>query len=251
MVTDSGAACSTHQKAEYKTVKPQTLTVSAAPIYNAALASYIDNRTVSVDTYDFTTGNENAPNKDSDKVTGRMMGIGLKLELTSKHNNTLLGVELPDEGTKITFDITLDSSYKSNEADGYTNITADYTPLLWEGQANTMINPKENDSTIGRDINTQSYVAFGVPYNGLPQKDGGVDDENYKFSACENGGKWEFTVDVTDKNVLHVKVTGFKVDLKTLPYTNAGAASTSYDYYNPSVRGADYWRYIHSGQRLL
>ena len=242
LVTDGGKQCSAHSKTEYKTVKPQALTISAAPAYNAALASYIDNRTISINTYDFSTGKENAPNKDAGKVMGRMMGIGLKLELTSKHNNTLLGVELPDEGTEITFDITLDSSYKTNEADGYTNITAEYTPLLWEGQANTMLNPQISDSTVGRDINTQGYVAFGVPYNGLPQKEGGVPDTDYEFSTCQNGGSWEFTVDGTDKTVLHVKVTGFKVDLKTLPYTNAGAASTSYDYYNPSVRGADYWR---------
>lgn len=242
LVTDSGIKCSAHNRTEYQTVKPQALTVSAAPAYNAALASYIDNRTISVNTYDFSTGNENAPNRDAGKVMGRMMGIGLKLELTSKHNNTLLGVELPDEGTEITFDITLDSSYKINEAEGYRNITDEYTPLLWEGQANTMLNPQASDSTVGRDINTQSHVAFGVPYNGLPQKEGGVPDKDYEFSACQNGGSWVFTVDGTNKTVLHVKVTGFKVDLKTLPYTNAGAASTSYDYYNPSVRGADYWR---------
>lgn len=102
------------------------VTVSAAPRYNVKL----DGGPSYKDTFDFTTGNYEAQNKDAGNVVGRAMKFGVTLQLYNNNNNKgFKGIELPTG--PITFKLRLTSKYGVAENDA-TDVTTNYTPLALE-----------------------------------------------------------------------------------------------------------------------
>ncbi|MCD8366137.1 MAG: hypothetical protein LUC83_10115, partial [Clostridiales bacterium] len=120
ILTGSQALCPEHGEAEYQTVTPPEVTVSAAASYNVKIISASTSKCQSVGTFDFGTGNELALNQGAGSVYGRMGAYGIVIQITGKSGQGLRGVELPKSGEDITFDLSLASTFTYVDEDGNT-----------------------------------------------------------------------------------------------------------------------------------
>lgn len=233
IVYGSDYLCPEHDKYEYESFTAPSVEVTAAPSYNVQLKKGTHANNTSIGSYDFTTGNELAQNKDAGVVDGRMYGFGLTLQLYGKSaDKGMMGVELPD-GSPITFDLKLDTAYTAAGAE----VEKGYQALLWSGDANA-----DRANADGRDSMTATNYMLGVaPLNESknPDKYNLTND----YNRCKDGGNWSFVVDDTDPSIIHVTVTDYVADLTSLPYANTNeTASTSKTYYNYKTVGSQYWK---------
>ncbi|MGN0447624.1 MAG: Cna B-type domain-containing protein [Acutalibacteraceae bacterium] len=225
--------CDTHNQTEYHSFIAPPVLVSAAPSYNVHLKKASSNNNTTLGTFDFSTGNELAQNKDAGEVTGRMYGFGLTLQIVAPTaTKGLMGVELPD-GSDITFDLKLKSKYGSLEDTALYN---DYRAIFWSGDEN-MVSSVNKDGRENLTVNTQ--ILSATPYN---RDTNGSYKLSEDYSKCKNGGDWSFVVDEEDNSIIHVTVSGYEVDLSCLPYTHSDGGSGSYYYYNPNAVGSQYWK---------
>lgn len=209
---------------EFATVTGPAIRISAAPRYNIALTNG-DSRNTAVGTYDFNaTSNKGAINYGLGKVYGRLSGYGIRIELRGKSGQGMRGIELPDESTPITFDLSFSSVYKY----GTKSISdSEYRPLFWSGGGNESGSKANAD---GRTVSTQASAITSVPNN---------KGASY-WQSCKNGGTWSFTRNPDDLNTVHVSVSGFVFDPSQIPYTDIGGGKLSYSYYNPNNIN-NYW----------
>ena len=236
IVYNSDYICPEHQNHEYSSFVAPPVLISAAPSYNVQLLKATHNNNTTLGTFDFSTGNDLASNKDAGLVNGRMYGYGLTLQIMSKSaSKGMMGVEMPD-GSDITFDLKLQTSFtKPNGKVIDSNVIDEgYRALLWSGDGN-MAGAENRDGRQNLTVNTQ--ILNSAPYN--EDTDGNYVLNN-DYNKCKNGGTWTFVADEEDPTVIHVTVSGYETDMKALPYTNAG--STSYTYYNPKTVGSQYWK---------
>lgn len=238
IVYNSSYVCPEHQMQEYSSFVAPPVLISAAPSYNVQLLKATHNNNTTLGNFDFSTGNENAANKDKGIVNGRMYGYGLTLQIMSKSaSKGMMGVEMPD-GSDITFDLKLETSFtKPNGSVIESNVIDEgFRALLWSGDAN-MAGSVNSDGRENLTVNTQ--ILNSAPYN--QDTDGNYVLAN-DYNKCKNGGTWSFVVDEEDPTVIHVTVSGYETDMRALPYNNVGAGSTSYTYYNPKTVGSQYWK---------
>ena len=225
LVTGSGHSCSEHGETEYKTITGPEITVTAAPRYNVQVKSGRSTERP-LGTFDFSTGNELAQNKDAGEVTGRTGVYGVTIQIQGKSaQHGLRGCELPD-GSDITFDLTLSSEYRGTDGETH-DTTESHQPLLWSMEGNSNASTQADE----RDIST-SVVRCAVsvaPFNQMTT--------NSTRSTCKDGGDWTGT---QAGNTIHVAVRDYEIDLNRLPYANAGDASNDYTYYNPTTI-SNYW----------
>lgn len=293
IVTGSGHKCAVHDECEYMTVETMPVQISAAPRYNIKFIKTSGNNDMPVGNYDFTTGNDNAMNKDLGSVYGRIYQYSANLQIVGKKGYGLKGIEIPDTNEAITFDITMSSEFKGikpeepatpaepeegedgddedepgtpvdpDDSDGgstgetpddedgngdvgYTGKTYNsktdgnaYLPLFWSGDANRYSNAttsafdKRQPTTTSGASASHKYAQH-TPYN---SGDGG--------NRCPDGGTWTFAADENDPSVIHVTVSGFKIDLPNSPNCNSGVSSskvaTTATYYSPSKVGDRFW----------
>lgn len=222
LVTGSEMQCDEHGETEFKTCEGPEVRVTAAPRYNVQF-KICDTRAQYIDGFDFSSGNDNAQNKDAGTVYGRLNVIGITLQIQGKSpQHGLRGCELPD-GNEITFDVSLENSYR--KTDGNIQDTGDsYSPLLWSLDGNI----KSNSQADGREITGAYKFATG----GAPLNKGGED-----YRSCYDGGNWTA---VQEGKVLHISVTGYQVNLNQLPYTDANVNSQVHTYYDPTTVN-HYW----------
>ncbi len=185
---------------EKKTVAADKITVTAAPKYNIQVkgdGSYTD-------TFDFSTGNDTAANKGAGSIPGRIMKLGITLQLYNDHpSKGLKGIELPDGD--ITFDLQLSSRYTvtnpDHQGDQY-DTTDSYTPLLWSYGENRWIQYNEAN-TDGRLL----YDPAGnSPYAPIHE---GIDR-----NQCFRSGKWSAQQDGT---TIHITVRDYEINPNCMP----------------------------------
>lgn len=203
--------CTEHAQAEKKTIVADEIKVSATPKYNIK----IDGQSSYKSTFDFNTGNEKAPNQGIGQVSGRVMKMGVILQLYNDNaSKGIKGIELPD-GSPITFDIEVGSQYTINtdnspsgKPQGTKVDTSDvYTPLLWSCDGNlwTTFGEKNSDDRV-------LYEPYGCAQNMAPYNRGGGEN------ACNDGGEWKATQEGT---TIHVTVSGYQIDVDKMPIRNA------------------------------
>ncbi len=206
-----------NKEGDRKTVS-HTLTISAAPQYNVELVRPFSTNTAT-GSYNFSTGDSSAPNKGMGPVKGYLMGFGLTVQLRSDRNRGLLGMELPDESTRIAFDLDLSSVYKAQGE--VKNEDGDYRLLLWSGGGNSDGDAQE------RTTNALQTAIVSAPYNEYQNQD---PKAPYEYNSCNNGGTWTFE---QRENSIHVTVTGFQLDASRFPYGTSLQNNTIYKYYTP------------------
>ena len=156
------------------------VTVSAAPRYNVKLAGGPSYK----GTFDFTTGNDKAQNKDAENVVGRAMKFGVTLQLYNNGNNKgFKGIELPTG--PITFDLKLTSKYGAAENTA-TDVTTNYTPLLWSCDYNSWT-AEGNPNSDGRTF--QDFTGCAYEYAPWTNENGWYGDDK----TCFHGGGWSAT----------------------------------------------------------
>ncbi len=212
--------CQEHDREEITHVKPESVTVSAAPSYNIK----IENGTApAASVFDFDKGTDDAPNKGKGKKNGAVFQYGISLELlnTGDENKGLRGIEMPSGD--ISFDIELESSYRYGNEGLVTSLEKDerYRPLLWAAGSNT----SGVSGALGRDVRENGYFMEDVitisPYNGT----------QHGYNACK-GGSWKVT---QDGNTLHVTVSGYEIDPWDFPYQHCYGDRTGSKYYNKEL----------------
>ena len=225
LVTGSDHSCAKHNEEEYKTITAPDVNVTSAPRFNVRIENGHSNVNQTVGTFDFSTGNELAQNKEAGVKKGRIQAFGAVIQIVGKSpQHGLRGCELPD-GSPITFDLSLTSSYLSDEGE---TITPDdeYAPLLWSIDGNLQADGKQSDE---RDLSMVGVRrSYYIPTN---------EYEGRESSSCFNGGEWK---GVQNGETIQVTISDYTVDLEQLPYNNIVDPPTRYQYYNPNTIGG-YW----------
>lgn len=209
-----------NKEGDRKTVS-HTLKISAAPQYNVELVRPVSANTAT-GSYNFSTGEDSAPNKNMGTVKGYLMGFGLTVQLRSDRNRGLLGMELPDENTQIDFDLDLSSVYTAQGEE--KNRDGDYRLLLWSSGGNS------SGDAQNRTTNTLHTAIVNAPYNRYLNQDSEDSKAPYEYNSCNNGGTWTLT---QNENSIHVTVTGFQLDASRFPYGTSVQNDTYYKYYTP------------------
>lgn len=222
LVTDSNYSCTTHGEQEYKTITGPSVTVTSAPRYNLRIVNGYSSGNQAAGSFDFSTGNELAANKDAGTKTGRIQAFGVVIQIVGKSAaDGLRGCELPN-GDPITFDLTLSSTYRTDTG---TTITLgdDCAPLLWSIDGNM-------DGSTQADGRSLSLVGTPCCYF-IPTNSGTF------YNSCYQGGTW---TGAQEGNTIHVTVSNYSVDLTHLPYTDFGNSNSNCAYYDPNnISG--YW----------
>ena len=160
--------------------------VSAVPMYDIELVN--PTKMNSVGTYDFSTGNGTASNKDAGSVYGRLLdfGVGLRMKAVDS-NKGMKGFYVPETTDSLTF--TIHPSISEN------GVPTSLQALLWDYKENTY----GTTGIGGRDLtngagNTDVYAAT------LPQTNSAGSPNSF---TVNNGGTWTFvqnkdgSIDVT------------------------------------------------------
>ena len=228
LVTDNQTDCEIHDTREADTVEAEPVTITAAPRYNLRLVFDGPVQT-SVGKFDFSTGNEYAPNKKDFVVeNGRIGVLGVTVQIHGKTGFGLRGVEFPDEDKPITFDLTLKSVFgSSGELPGNYDITnTEYMPLVWSVDGNSSSRSQRDGRAIPTNIT-----------GGSKNSANNTGGNNY---SCYKGGTWSA---VQEGNVVHVTVEGFEIsqNLAQIPNSSMGSGNpNAATYFDRSVI-KNYW----------
>ena len=222
---DIDGECEKHGRDEMAHLDVPELTVSAAPRYNVDLKQGSTSWLVGKGDYDFSTGNELAPNKDAGIVNGRMYSFGVTLQLyNTSAAKRLKGIEIPTGEISLKIDMT--STFIKDGTEKH-DVTDTYTPLVWSFEGNQS-GDHLSTSMYARPtaINGQGdhlYAVFAGPAN-LPV---GTGDN---ISGVANGGTWTGT---QDGNTLTLSVDGYGIDADYFPSMTLGhvASEGAFAYY--------------------
>ena len=219
-------ACATHGRVEPCSFEAPGVKVTAAPRFNVQLKTS-DTRAKYIDTFDFSSGNEQALNKDAGMVNGRVDVLGVTLQVVGKTaQHGLRGCEIPN-GEDITFDIDMASSYRSTDGVDHPAEGA-LAPLVWSLEGNT----KSNSQADGREISgAYKFAAGGAPMNGS------ADNPGKTYESCYNGGSW---TGVQAGGKVSITVSGYQLDMGQLPYGDGGVSDSVHTYYDPNTT-VNYW----------
>lgn len=221
--------CEEHGEKEPKTITPPEITVTAAPRYNIQLKT-CDTRAAYVGSFDFSTGNDFAMNKNAGDVYGRMNVLGITVQIMGKSAELgLRGCEIPSSDS-LTFTLTLADKFRGD--DGTTNdTTAEYAPLVWSLEGNDKNDRSQYQYDERALTGAYKFAAGGAPFN----------TDNYDYYTCANGGTWTGT-QIGD--TVTITVSGYKIDLNKLPYTDSNSSQSSHVYYDPNIINIikNYWK---------
>ena len=212
--------CQEHDREEIVHVKPESVTVSAAPSYNIKIENGSE---PAASVFDFNKGAENAPNKGKGEKNGALFQYGISLELlnTGDENKGLRGIEMPQG--EITFDIALGSSYRYGNEGLVTSLEQDerYRPLLWAAGANT----NSTSGSMGRDVSEDGYFIENI-ITISPANTG-----RHTYNSCK-GGNWKV---VQEGNTLHVTVSDYEIDPWDFPYQHCYGDRFGSKYYSKDL----------------
>ena len=160
--------------------------VSAVPMYDIELVN--PTKMNSIGTYDFSTGNGTASNKDAGSVYGRLLdfGVGLRMKAVDS-NKGMKGFYVPETTDNLTF--TIHPSISEN------GVPTSLQALLWDYKENTY----GTTGIGGRDL-TNGAGNADVYAAALPQTNSAGSPNSF---TVNNGGTWTFvqnkdgSIDVT------------------------------------------------------
>ena len=159
-----------------KSVSGAPVTVSAAPSYNIQLkqSTQLDWK----GSFDFSTGDTDAGNKEQGTVNGRLYGYGVTLQLMNPvANKGLKGIELPMG--QITFDLHVKVEKGTQEVTGTG--AGQLMPLLWDYKPN---NQEDLTGVQGRNMYWGESLLSKSAWQTAPVNAGGTG------SGCLEGGTW-------------------------------------------------------------
>ncbi len=222
--------CSVHDRVEPKSLVGVPVTVSSELRLNVQLRAVSMNYANGLDTFDFSTGNNLALNKDAGNVYGRLSGYGITIQLYNLDpDDGLKGVAIP-EGP-ITFDMDFSVKYRLNNGTMIEDLDEMYTPLVWSYGINNSI----SNQLDGRDIAT--YVPACCARNVAPscnQISGNPAMGTYSppagtvhlwkagtWSASQEGSKVSFTIE------------DYEINPNWFPNADLGDSYYNRRYFNP------------------
>ncbi len=208
---------------QVKTVVPDGVTVSAAPRYNIEINKTNDVYIGSISTFDFSTGNEKAMDKDAGTIYGKLQGYGISLQLyNTTKDKKLKGIELPQGD--ITFKLDMTSVYEP--AAGGSHAVAN--PKVWSFvPAVDGVNPGQD----GRDISTYSNYTYATVASALNKYSGVTPTTPFAASpktgtnANWYGGGW--SIKKLADGRYEVTVKDYKINPKWFPNTWGGVVPLS------------------------
>ena len=163
--------------------------ISAKPMFDLELVAA--GQINKIGTYDFSTGNSTAPNKDQGNVYGRMIDYGVAVRINSNDaEKKQKGLYIPEDIDEMTFTI-------QPSVEGTT-----IKPLLWDYKKNTYgKNGQNNRDLSGGITSTQSGYVGSLPLSNPTYQNG----QNEVF----DGGNW--TMVQNDDGSISVTVKGAKI----------------------------------------
>lgn len=221
--------CLTHNRLEPKSLVANPITVTSELRLNVQLRTVASSGVSAFDTFDFSTGNDLALNKDAGNIYGRLICYGITLQLYNLDPaDGLKGVAIP-EGP-ITFDIDLNSVYKMENGEVIEDLPDKYTPLVWSYEEQSESDTQKD----GRDVkgygNTYAYAAaphakpaiYGRPMGYYTPKTGTNRVWNGgTWTGNQSGSKVSFTVD------------NYVINPNYFPNVNGGNSLHVDIYFNP------------------
>ena len=193
---------------EAASVVPDPILVSAFPWIDADLRAGAYDKVHKV--YDFSTGTENALNRDAGQVDGRDACFGVTLRMRRPDSGKgLKGIEFPDPTKPITIDVTLDVSFKGVTSDQdvktYADLTEDYQPLAWAVGVNKF-NAGKVEAYSGREVAWYWMNGGTHPANSNP---------TYDYAMTGPAGEWTST---QNGNRISLEVNDFVIDTDHNPW---------------------------------
>lgn len=216
---------------EKKSVTAEEIIVTAAPKYNIQI---LGDQSYS-DTFDFNTGGDAACNKGKGSVAGRVMKMGITIQLYNDNaSKGLKGIDLPTGD--IEFDLELTSKYTINspakpeywsgqEVDIPTG--GDYAPLLWSYGVNAWT-PYGSENTDGRVLYDSNVCSQYAPYY-----------EGQDNSSCKKSGIWQVS-DQTGSTV-HITIRDYEIDLSQMPTQNMDKSGDIYEAHIGCFSAGGFW----------
>ena len=201
--------CSTHGIYESKQLQLSDVTISAAPSYNLFWRSGGSSPELS-STFDFSTGTDDAPNKNAGKINGRCLRVVLCIELRNKEiqngpdkgkDKKLKGIEMPVGD--ITYDVDLSTTYIVNKKKIDLSGISAYTPLIYDIAANG------KDSLYNRDKQGMSSSGNApTSIDNTIQKNGMSEQKKYT-NYIWNSGKYRCT---QSSNKVSVTIHNYEIN---------------------------------------
>ena len=207
-VVDPSHVCaneSTHSEAsnggkELVQIQAPVVIVSAAPKYNIQLKTYnTDSNTWGIsgvlNTYDFTTGNSLALDKEAGSIYGRGYGMGITVQLyNSSSDKNLKGIELPVGDIEL--EISFAGNFAANSPAGtvyhmdYNGAERGFAPLVWSYEGNTYGGSQRDGRSISM-FTTEGFPRYVAPYNKKSADEALSNGSTMGTASCYNGGTWQ------------------------------------------------------------
>ena len=173
---------------EAVTCEGAEVTISARTMLNIAVVGN-NAHNVSIGTYNF--GTADAPVN----LEGRLIGVGLRIELRGKPGQKMRGVEFPDPNSELSFELDISSTY--TPAGKSVEDVPNYQVQFWTGGGNYL----DDDAAVSTDTEISgSYNQTDRQVKGLVGSDRIAElpanwklDGNYFYNSCYDGGAWKFT----------------------------------------------------------
>lgn len=173
---------------EAVTCEGEEVTISARTMLNIAVVGN-NAHNVSIGTYNF--GTADAPVN----LEGRLIGVGLRVELRGKPGQGMRGVEFPDPNSELSFELDISSTY--TPAGKSVQDVPNYQVQFWTGGGNYL----DDDAAVSTDTEISgSYNQTGRQVKGLVGSDRIAElpanwklDGDYFYNSCYDGGAWKFT----------------------------------------------------------
>ena len=196
---------------------PEEIKVSAYPWIDAELRA--GTRTKRHGVFDFSTGTENALNKDAGMVEGRSDCFGVSLRMRRPDTGKgLKGIEFPDPDKPITIDVVLETSFTGRAADestvGPEDCTETYTPLVWAA-GNNVHNVNNIEPNSGRTVDYEWMTGGFHPYN----------DPGHPRAHTGPAGTWTVS---QEGSRISLEVSGFEIDTRYNPDYRIAAGTGNY-----------------------
>ncbi|MDI9471239.1 MAG: hypothetical protein QM296_13720 [Bacillota bacterium] len=222
--------CPVHSREEVKSFVADPVTVTSELRMNVQLKSVPLGYANGLDTFNFTTGNELALNRDKGNVYGRLTAFGVTLQVYNPDpNDGLKGVAFPKG--EITFDIDFAVKYQRDDGTTIDNLPPEYTPLVWSYERNK----SGSGQSDGRSIATYAplqYAVGGAPYSPNTNGPSTAYSPLTGSGSVWNGGNWTAT-QITDSKV-SFKVDNYVVNPNYFPNTDAGNTTSAATYFDPA-----------------
>ncbi len=222
-----------------------TVIVSAFPRYNIQLKTYNSDGNIwgiggILGTFDFSTGNDLALDKDAGSVYGRGYGMGITVQLyNSRSDKNLKGIEFPRGDIQL--DINFSGKFTPNSPNGavypmdYTGAEAGFAPLIWSTEGNKGGSGQQDGRSVSQ-FTTEGFPRYVAPYNKKGANDKLTDGNMWGTASCYDGGTW--SVQRIDNDTIRYTIKNYKFNSAWFPAQNGLLLDWQYSaniYWDPRM----------------